>query len=217
LGVRIPCAPELTRKIAALENRRGRGDVPALAATWDAQYRDGRWALLWERDEIPRYSVICGYIQWLAPNGRVLDVGCGEGVLLHRLGADNYGRYVGIDLSGAAVERAAQRQHERSLFIQADAQTYVPNETFDAMVFNEVLYYFDDPLVTLRRYCFWLNPGGVFITSLYANSARSCEIGRAVRKAYPPIDAVELSNAGKRWIVSVFTSSVAATSNTGRL
>jgi len=203
-GMGIPFAPELSRKISALENRRGRGDVPIPAAAWELQYRGGEWAFLRALDQATRYSVICGYLQQLAPKGRVLDIGCGEGVLLERLGMDNYSRYVGIDLSGAAVERAAQKHHARSLFVQADAQTYVPDETFDAIVFNEVLYYFDDPPEVLRRYRSRLEPGGVFITSLYVNSERIRAIGRALKKVYRALDEVEISHDGDRWIVTVF-------------
>jgi SAM-dependent methyltransferase len=206
-GVKIPGAPGLTRKLSALENQQGRGDVPAPSEIWDLQYRDGHWAFLQDLDQMTRYSVIAGYIQALKPKGRLLDVGCGEGILLDRLGADNYSKFVGIDCAQTAIERALRKQHPRSIFIQADAEIYVPNETFDTTIFNEVLYYFADPLDVARRYRAWLSPGGLFITSLYAKSDRAGAIGRVLKKTYPSIDEVEITSHGQTWIVNVFAPS----------
>jgi 2-polyprenyl-3-methyl-5-hydroxy-6-metoxy-1,4-benzoquinol methylase len=204
-GVKIPHAPRLTRKIAALENQQGRGDVPVPTKIWDSEYRGGHWAFLQELDQMTRYSVIAGYIQALKPKGRLLDVGCGEGILLDRLGADNYSKFVGIDCAQAAIERALRKQHPRSIFIQADAEIYVPNEIFDTTIFNEVLYYFAEPLDVARRYRAWLSPGGLFITSLYAKSDRACAINRVLKKTYPSIDEVEITSHGQAWIINVFT------------
>jgi SAM-dependent methyltransferase len=210
-GLKIPYLPGLTRKIAALERPHGRGDAPVSREIWESQYRDGRWIFLQELDQMTRYSVIAGYIQALKPKGRLLDVGCGEGILLDRLGADNYSKFVGIDFAQTAIERALRKQHPRSIFIQADAEIYVPNETFDTTIFNEVLYYFADPLDVARRYRAWLSPGGLFITSLYAKSDRACAINRLLKKTYPSIDEVEITShalerrkklkqGGSRWI-----------------
>ena len=208
-GVKIPHAPRLTRKLAAWEDRQGRGDVPVPIKIWDAEYREGSWAFLQELEQVTRYSVIAGYIQALKPKGRLLDVGCGEGILLDRLGADNYSKFVGIDFAQTAIERAAKKSHPRSIFIYANAEIYVPNETFDATIFNEVLYYFADPLGVARRYRAWLNPGGLFITSLYAKSDRARAIARLLKKSYPSIDEVEIASHGQTWIVNVFTPSSA--------
>lgn len=208
-GVKIPGAPGLTRKLSALENQQGRGDVPVPPKIWDSQYRDGHWTFLQDLEQMTRYSVIAGYIQALAPRGCLLDVGCGEGILLDRLGSDNYSKFVGIDFAQTAIERALRKQHPRSIFIQADAEIYVPNETFDTTIFNEVLYYFADPLDVARRYRAWLRPGGLFITSLYGKSDRAGAISRLLKKTYPSIDEVEITSHGQTWIVNVFAPSSA--------
>lgn len=204
-GLTIPGAVNLTRKLAAWERRGGRGDVPVPPDTWESQYRDGRWAYLNGVQQVTRYSVIAGYLQALKKEGCMLDVGCGEGILLERLGAANYAKFVGIDWSPAAIEQAQKKQHPRSVFVQADAQYFVPDDAFDAIIFNEVLYYFDEPLAVAQRYRAWLRPGGLFITSLFAKSHRARAIGRRLRQAYDCIDEVEIIGHGPCWIVSVLT------------
>jgi 2-polyprenyl-3-methyl-5-hydroxy-6-metoxy-1,4-benzoquinol methylase len=50
-------------------------------------------------------------------------------------------------------------------------------ERFDSIVFNEMLYYADDPIGLLKRYAFLLREGGVILCSIYqkpgTNSLRS--------------------------------------------
>jgi SAM-dependent methyltransferase len=202
-GLTVPGAPNLTRKLAGLERRQGRGDVPVPPDTWESQYRDGRWVYLNGLQQMTRYSVIAGYLQALKKGGFMLDVGCGEGILLDRLGAPNYEQFVGIDWSHVAIEQAQRKQHPRSVFVQADAQHFVPEDTFDAIIFNEVLYYFDEPLAVAQRYHAWLRPGGLFITSLFASSDRSRAIGRLLKQAYDCVDEVEITGHGRSWIIDV--------------
>ncbi len=202
-GLTIPGAAKLTRKLAGWERRQGRGDVPVPPDAWESQYREGRWAYLQGLQQVTRYSVIAGYLQAFKNEGCMLDVGCGEGILLERLGAANYAKFVGIDWSHAAIAQAQKRPHARSVFVQADAQFFVPDDTFDAVIFNEVLYYFDDPLAVAQRYGAWLRPGGLFITSLFAGSDRARAIGRLLKQAYDCIDEVEIAGHGRCWIISV--------------
>lgn len=43
----------------------------------------------------------------------------------------------------------------------------MPDRKYDAIVFNECLYYFDDPVETIRRYRSFLARDGVFVISLF--------------------------------------------------
>jgi 2-polyprenyl-3-methyl-5-hydroxy-6-metoxy-1,4-benzoquinol methylase len=205
-GLKLPRAPVVARKLAALENRQGKGDVPVAPEIWDSQYRDGQWGFLEELEQMPRYSVIAGYFQLLKCGGSLLDIGCGQGILRERLGASDYSRYVGIDVSQTAVELARRKPNARSVFSQADAHDFTPTENFDAIIFNEVLYYFPDPLAVAQRYRAWLCPGGVFITSLYAGSDRARATGRLLKRAFPLIDEVKVSTSNANtWLISVFS------------
>ena len=107
--------------------------------------------------------MLAGYLRHFKPGGAILDVGCGEGVLAERLGAGDYRRYVGVDLSAAAIEKAARSGAPDTAWTAADGQSYAPTETFDAIVFNEVLYFFADPPGTVERYAHALNEGGVLL------------------------------------------------------
>jgi SAM-dependent methyltransferase len=203
-GLKIPHSASLTRMLAALERPRGRGDAPVSREVWETQYRDGRWAFLQELEQMPRYSVIAGYIHALARTGALLDVGCGEGILLDLLTAHDFSKYVGIDISQAAVELAREKRGERSFFFQADAEHFLPAESFDAIIFNEVLYYFADPLGVAQRYSSRLRPGGVLISSLYMDSERARATARLLRRAFPVIDEVKVSSHEDTWLISVF-------------
>lgn len=96
--------------------------------------------------------MIVGYCRFLRSRGAILDVGCGEGVLHRRLGSEGYSRFVGIDLSRAAIKRARQQGDDRATFIVADASEFVPEGRFDTIIFNESLYYQDKPSLAAARY-----------------------------------------------------------------
>ena len=203
-GLEIPFAPILSQKLATLAMHEARGDAPVSGKIWEAQYRSGDWSFLRELDQMTRYSVIAGYVQTLKREGSLLDVGCGEGLLLDRLCGGAYSKFVGIDISQTAIERAQEQRYPRSVFTRVDAREFAADEQFDAIIFNEVLYYFPDPLEVSRKYCHWLKPDGLLITSLYGGSDRARAIARSMKKEYRSIDEVEIINHGKKWIIDVF-------------
>jgi 2-polyprenyl-3-methyl-5-hydroxy-6-metoxy-1,4-benzoquinol methylase len=146
---------------------RQRPPMSLTKAEWEQEYRRGDWDYLRTLDELPHYTVIAGYVHSINPTAAVLDVGCGEGILQEHLGADGYSHYAGIDLSEAAIARAAEQADERTTFLSADAASYVPDREFDCIVFNEVLYYLPDPLAVVRRYQASLSADGAFIVSMF--------------------------------------------------
>jgi len=99
---------------------------------------------------------------------RVLDVGCGDGVLtwkLHQAGARAYG----ADLSDIAI-RFARQQHAHH---KSDAEFFVascydlpfPNGYFDAVISSEVIEHVQDPRKLLSEVSRVLKPGGVAVIS----------------------------------------------------
>lgn len=204
-GKKTPLATQLAGTIASWERRHGRRDVPVPQEIWDSEYAAGEWSDLAHLEELARYSVIAGYIQFFNPGGSVLDVGCGEGILLQRLNSEAYGRYVGIDVSQAAIDRAEKREDHQIHFAQADAEKYVPSESFDAIIFNEVLYILDQPLDVVQRYESWLRPGGIFIISFYEKSMRALAVNNRLKERYNSMDEVRVSTRSDTWIIDVFT------------
>ncbi|CAD6559874.1 Ubiquinone biosynthesis O-methyltransferase, mitochondrial [Paraburkholderia kirstenboschensis] len=95
--------------------------------------------------EVGRYSVIVGYCLHFKPAARVLDVGCGTGILARWLSGAAISSYLGIDLSEAAIEKARQSNIQGAEFAVADGTAFKTSQLFDVIVFNEVLYYIRTP------------------------------------------------------------------------
>ena len=172
------------------------------AQTWEAQYAAGRWDFLAQLSELARFSVLAGYICHLKPGGTVLDTGCGHGVLLRRLPSSGYSKYVGIDVSDSAISVAQEQGNDRSTFLAADCEEYSPSETFDVIVFNEVLCCLHDPLRTVERYVRSLNPGGLLLVSLCTAARGSAALRRQLKRAYATVDEVRVVHSGSKisWV-----------------
>jgi 2-polyprenyl-3-methyl-5-hydroxy-6-metoxy-1,4-benzoquinol methylase len=170
---------------------------------WEAEYAHGEWERLRKVEELPHYSVIAGYVSHFADCGRILDVGCGEGILQELLGKGRYSRYLGIDLARDAILKASRKQDERTTFEQADAVSYTPRENFDVIVFNEVLYYFDAPTDLMAQYTPWLGNGGRMIVSMVFNR-RSHRIWKMLDRIYGPEAEVLIANRSADWIVKSY-------------
>lgn len=132
---------------------------------WNKQYDDGEWDYLSQPDEGARYAVILGYVQRYVPDGKILDLGCGAGGFWEYLNEQQKMYYTGIDFSCEAI-RLAQKKSGES-FIVADVQNYRPGRKYDAIIFNEVLYYLPYPLSVVKRYTRYLNPGGIIVVSMF--------------------------------------------------
>jgi 2-polyprenyl-3-methyl-5-hydroxy-6-metoxy-1,4-benzoquinol methylase len=153
--------------------------------------------------ELGRYSMIAGYFRHLKPEGSILDVGCGEGILQQRLGEQSYSRYVGVDISATAIGRAKTRESDKTLFIEADVEKYSLSESFDAIVFNEILCYIPNPVSLLKHYESFLNKDGIYIISMFKD-LRNPMIWRRLVKLYSVLDEVRVSNKrGDSWICRV--------------
>lgn len=172
---------------------------------WEDQYECKDWDCLRGIDELAHYSVIVGYCDYLEKNGAILDVGCGEGILQERLRSGGYSCYLGIDLSAQAISRASRREDCRTHFMQADVATYEPNRTFDVIIFNECMYYFETPLTILQRYEHALTDGGIFIVSMHATH-RSRRLWKSLETAYGVDDKIVVTNrSGVSWAVAVLS------------
>jgi SAM-dependent methyltransferase len=197
-GRRFPGSAALHRRIHAT----GRGDAPAERAAWERQYAAGTWTFMRELDELARYAVIAAYAHHLAPGGAVLDVGCGEGLLVDHLRPLGYRQYLGIDVAAAALAQGAARRDERTELVAADAECYVPPGRFEVVVFNESVYYFRDPVATLGRYEMALAEGGAFIVSTF-RTPRADAIVRQLVRRYALREETAVTNRKGTWVVRV--------------
>jgi SAM-dependent methyltransferase len=202
-GRRSPLSRRLDRWLATCEALSGRGDLPQTPERWDAEYASGRWEVLARSDELARYAIIAGFLARDRPGGFVLDVGCGEGLLCDHLRPAAGGAYLGIDLSAVAIERAKRRCREGIRFAVADAEAFVPDRRPDAVVLNECLYYFHDPLGQAGRYLDLLARDGILIVSMF-RSLRATALLRALRARHRPLEELEVRHRKGAWRMAVF-------------
>lgn len=191
----------LAPRVMAWEQVRGGGDTPIPRSLWEQQYGSGHWDFLHALAELGRFSVAIGYIRELKPEGAVLDVGCGEGLLYKRL-QPRSSPYLGIDISESAIDKA--RASGGGTFVSADAEQFVGNDTYDVIVFNESLYYFTDPVRTVARYARSLRPDGIIIVSTCVASRRARAILRALKRTLTLIDETSIGHDRLVWTCSVF-------------
>lgn len=174
------------------------------AEVWDAQYRAGTWDHLHGERELAHYACILEFIRrrGAAPATLgVLDVGCGDGRLIALLAREGIGRYLGIDVSSVAVERARSLAVAGAEFQVARFEQWQPQSRFDFVVFNESLYYARRPAQTLARYRAALAPSGEFIVSIchYGNHDA---IWRTLERYHDAVAAKTVGNdIGQRWTV----------------
>lgn len=188
------------------------------AQEWSAAYGAGDLGYYGRLDELARYSVIVGYIQWSAaavPGGppSVCDVGCGTGLLRERLDGVPFSSYVGVDLSSAAISAASSRDHPRSRFVVGDAASLELGR-FDVVVLNEVLYYAPDAMAFLERIRGVISPDGLLLVSMWRHPGDRT-LWRTVDAAFPILDRVAVRNPGnpvnrRGWTVALCGGAAAA-------
>ena len=142
--------------------RAGSTDARAVEAYYD-DWADGYDATLKEW----RYRAPADAAGLMAPHladgARVLDVGCGTGLLGAALRAHAAVRLAGIDISAASLEQAGRRGLYDRLLRHDLTQIPlpVPDHTFDAAACIGVLTYIADAEALLRDMCRTVRTGGV--------------------------------------------------------
>ncbi|MCR8645166.1 class I SAM-dependent methyltransferase [Paenibacillus sp. N1-5-1-14] len=170
---------------------------------WNKEFESGKWTEVFEAlDEVPRYSVVSGIAQAFHESAAILDLGCGQGMIMKYV--HQYGHYVGVDFSEEALKLARHPTSDRCTFIQSDLEYFTPEEQFDLIIFNEILYYFDHPLDLLERYRTYLRPQGAFILSLQDREA-STIIRHNIKESseYDILSDVRITTEANSWTVSL--------------
>lgn len=147
------------------------------AETQDQAYREGAYDIVETLELAPRMAVLAGYIRHLGLR-RILDVGCGTGLLLSHLDRD--ATYVGVDISPTAIE-AARRRHAawpRASFHAATFREWTcPERDLDCLVWAGIgrtwtrggrKGHFADWLDILGRAEPWLTADAVVILEMVA-------------------------------------------------
>jgi 2-polyprenyl-3-methyl-5-hydroxy-6-metoxy-1,4-benzoquinol methylase len=171
-------------------------------AEFDRSFGSGAYDRLEGATERARFSLIVGHRDVLDA-ARILDVGCGQGVLAKRLSRAPYERYVGLDISQVAIDQAQRAVPDaRNCYVVSDMMTFTSEEKFDLIVFNECLYHMEDPAAAVRHCLRFLGPEGHVSISMY-ETMRS----RAVWRLLDMLETVEsteiVQRQGPRWTVKL--------------
>lgn len=108
-----------------------------------------------------------------------------------------------MDLSEEAVKQGAHRLDDGAALLAADAEAYRPEGRWDAIVFNECVYYFEDPVGTVLRYRDALAEGGTLIVSTF-RSRRADVIAKRLIERLPLVEEVAVTNRKGTWVVRLF-------------
>lgn len=133
-------------------------------AGYGARYADLYARHWWWR---AREALVLRTIAGLAPAagfGAILDVGCGDGLLLPRLVP--FGEPLGLEADGALVT-AAGRARGRIQVAPFDRR-FQPGRRFGLITMLDVLEHLDEPVAALAHAAALLRPGGVVLLTVPA-------------------------------------------------
>jgi GT2 family glycosyltransferase/2-polyprenyl-3-methyl-5-hydroxy-6-metoxy-1,4-benzoquinol methylase len=97
---------------------------------------------------------------------RILDVGCGGGLLGAALRSLRGAHVTGIELDPAAAARAKERLDEVRVGDAIGSMAALPDASFDAILFADLLEHLAEPEMALAQARRLLAPGGVVVASL---------------------------------------------------
>ena len=99
------------------------------------------------------------------PFSRVLDIGCGTGVLLHKLSLCYPGvRFDGLDISEQMLAQGKSKSLSNVTFTQGDAENPpYPDNTFDIVLCTSSFHHYPCPAQALQSFYRILTPTGLLI------------------------------------------------------
>jgi 2-polyprenyl-3-methyl-5-hydroxy-6-metoxy-1,4-benzoquinol methylase len=84
----------------------------------------------------------------LAPEGRILEIGCGDGALTSRLSRDSR-EVIGLDISTEAIKRAKERENDNLTFSVHNIERDPLRGENSLIICEDVLYYV--PFVSMKK------------------------------------------------------------------
>jgi 2-polyprenyl-3-methyl-5-hydroxy-6-metoxy-1,4-benzoquinol methylase len=173
--------------------------VGARKRMWDRQYASGFGYQLRLPEEQEHNQTLVEFMVSANKNKTILDVGCGEGLLLDYLDRWGYQKYVGIDFSDVALRNASKRANAKTSFVSGLAESFVPDGQFDSIIFNECLYCFADPWQVIHRYEQYLTPHGVMLVSLFTKTERVKLLAAELPKHFRIARNATITNEAGTW------------------
>ncbi len=104
--------------------------------SWDDQFKLGRWDHIRVKDPNLVERVVK-----LVDRGKLVELGCGEAVILSALPGGAFSEYVGVDISRVAIERARERALAGCRFEVCDLEHWQGESGAALVMIEECLYY----------------------------------------------------------------------------
>ena len=138
----------------------------------DTLYKKGDWSSMRSFADAGRYGVLAEWIRRLAPRGPILDIGAGDGLLIEALGGLDV-EYLGVDFAQQTVDAMQQRfGGVKRRFELGEASAYVPSRRYPIILFNDMLYYMEEPVRHVKRLAAFLEPDGTIIVASHLADAK---------------------------------------------
>lgn len=146
------------------------------------------------RESYDQYALVQDFVaQRLATNiltkegpslGTILEIGCGTGMLSRRL-ASHADQYVLTDISFSLLQKAQEQARGGHVFpLVVDGEHPCFSASFDMIVSNLALHWFQDPKGALVRLAACLKPGGrLYITTLGNNTFHEWRTAHSLAEA----------------------------------
>ncbi len=108
----------------------------------------------------------------------IIDIGCGDSMLLDNLISTGYTHLTGLDISGYALERIKNRLGSKVALIESDITTFQPNKTYQLWHDRAVFHFLTDAF-DIQNYAHTLSKSlgatGIAIIATFANDKiRTC-------------------------------------------
>jgi SAM-dependent methyltransferase len=128
----------------------------------------------------------------LAPNARILDVGCGNGVISRHLGSLGF-QVLGVDVSEKTIEnaRAATTLPNVQFQTKSAEELVASGERYDAVICSEVLEHLTDPGALLKVLYATLKEDGKLIVTV--------PNGQGPRELFVTRPVLHLRNGNSIW------------------
>jgi SAM-dependent methyltransferase len=182
--------------------------MPAIANARQAEAWNGWEGAHWARNRA-RYNAIVGAFNddlfraaAIAPDDRVLDVGCGTGhVTLLAARHAHRGNVAGVDLSAPMLERARADATAQGIanvrFEQADAQVHpFPDAGFDVAISRGGVMFFEDAVAAFANIRRGLRPGGRLVFMGPQGGGPDSDYARATSALKPLLRAPSPASRG---------------------
>ena len=171
---------------------------------FNQEFLSGKWKYLNTLEELGHYSIISGYIRFYYNTPKILDVGCGTGIILNQFTQGTYSMYHGIDFSKEAIKLFNKDVKKKVDLFVTDINDFETQNKYDVIIFCESLYYFDNIKEILKKYIKFLEQNGKIIISCYNEFATRSFWSNIPSEIILLSSDRVISSKGHKWDVKLF-------------